>query len=45
MSTAKMFVIVGLGISAIFLGIRVGGDIGHYLLQQFGQTPNTTALS
>ena len=37
---------VGLGLSVIFLGVRVGGDIGHWMMQSlFQKTPSTTGLS
>lgn len=37
---------VGLGLAVIFLGVRVGGDLGHYLQQSLlNQTPSGSALS
>jgi len=35
----------GLALAMIFLGVRVGGDIAHYVMTQMGQTPSSTPLS
>ena len=35
----------GLALALIFIGVRVGGDIGHYAMTLMGQTPANTPLS